>query len=266
MEKKLFVFDIDGTLLRDDKSFSQDTYDALQELKEAGHEVTIASGRSYLLAQHVIEGLDFNNYILCNGSAGFINHEQFHKELIDEVELRRFMGLCQLLDVKFALQSLDDVGIIEDFSIPSVDAFMKHLGSKGFMLDERFKEENDIYQALLFAPESIFRFFGEGNLFKKIRFARFFDMGVDVIPADVSKASAIFMMADEMGIERHNIYAFGDGENDREMLSLVHNSVAMGNAEGDLKEVATHVTETNEEDGIVRFLERQGFIPERVRA
>ena len=83
MKRKLFAFDIDGTLLDTNKQALDSTREALDKLRKAGHLVTIATGRSRFHAQEVIRDLAFTNYILCNGAAGFLDHEQVYKNLLD---------------------------------------------------------------------------------------------------------------------------------------------------------------------------------------
>ncbi|MGC3549448.1 HAD family hydrolase, partial [Enterococcus faecium] len=70
MRRKLFAFDIDGTLLDSNKQALDSTSEALEKLRKAGHLVTIATGRSRFQAQEFIRDLDFTNYILCIGAAG----------------------------------------------------------------------------------------------------------------------------------------------------------------------------------------------------
>ena len=57
-----------------------------------------------------------------------------------------------------------------------------------------------------------------------------------------------------------NIIAFGDGENDREMLSHAGIGVAMGNASPSIQKVATMVTDTNDNDGIWKALKNEGHL------
>lgn len=61
MERKLFAFDIDGTLLNSEKKALDSTREALAKLREQGHLVTLATGRSRYMAQEVIWDLDFTN-------------------------------------------------------------------------------------------------------------------------------------------------------------------------------------------------------------
>ncbi len=59
-------------------------------------------------------------------------------------------------------------------------------------------------------------------------------------------------------LQKEELIAFGDGENDLEMLKEVGVSVAMGNAVNEVKKIATMVTDSNEEDGLVTALSKIG--------
>ena len=96
MSRKLFAFDIDGTLLDSNKQALPSTIAALDTLRAAGHFVTIATGRSRYLAEDIIRGMAFDNYILCNGSAAFLNHQQVYKHLLPQNQLQAFLNEAHL--------------------------------------------------------------------------------------------------------------------------------------------------------------------------
>ncbi|KJE26553.1 haloacid dehalogenase-like hydrolase family protein [Geobacillus kaustophilus] len=58
------------------------------------------------------------------------------------------------------------------------------------------------------------------------------------------------MMIEKLGIDKKDVYAFGDGLNDIEMLSFVGTGVAMGNAHEEVKRVADFVTKPVDKEGI----------------
>ena len=109
MKRGLFAFDIDGTLLDTNKQALDSTKEALQQLRRAGHLVTIATGRSRFHAQEIIRELEFENYILCNGAAGFLDHEQVYKNLLDRDQLDTFVEEAQTKEIDTAFVSLDNM-------------------------------------------------------------------------------------------------------------------------------------------------------------
>ncbi|MCW0213444.1 MAG: HAD-IIB family hydrolase [Pseudonocardia sp.] len=79
---------------------------------------------------------------------------------------------------------------------------------------------------------------------------------VTLVPAGVSKASALADVAAELGIEQEDVLAAGDGDNDRAMLRWAGHGVAMGQAPAEVRADADEVTATVVEDGLAVVLER----------
>jgi hydroxymethylpyrimidine pyrophosphatase-like HAD family hydrolase len=78
-----------------------------------------------------------------------------------------------------------------------------------------------------------------------------FTAWLDLAPAGVSKASALALVADQLGVSSAEVLAIGDGRNDVEMLAWAGRGVAMGQAPPEVKAVADSVTGTLEQDGVV---------------
>ena len=83
-----------------------------------------------------------------------------------------------------------------------------------------------------------------------------YEKGVDIIDKGVSKASGIKDVLDILDLKKEESISFGDGENDLEMMSATGISVAMGNAVDDIKEKATYVTDSIDNDGLAKALEK----------
>ena len=79
---------------------------------------------------------------------------------------------------------------------------------------------------------------------------------LEALPANASKGRAVAELMREMGIAPEQAMAFGDGENDIEMLQAVGIGVAMGNAADALKAVADVIAPDNDADGVAQIIER----------
>ena len=79
---------------------------------------------------------------------------------------------------------------------------------------------------------------------------------VEIVPSGVNKGTALKMVSDMLKIEQKNIIAFGDNENDIEMLQFAGTGVAMGNAPDHVKTKADIITDTNDNDGVFKMLEK----------
>lgn len=258
MERKLFAFDIDGTLLNSEKKALDSTREALAKLREQGHLVTLATGRSRYMAQEVIWDLDFTNYVLCNGAAAFVDHEQYYQNLLHAEALERLAQDSDQRGLGFACVGLDDIKKSNQHRAEKMEIAMNSFHFHSPAYDEHFYRQNDIYQALAFYDaEDQYTFEEE---YPEFRFIRWHQHSVDVVPKDGSKSATLTYLAKRVGIDAKNIIAFGDGENDREMLSHAGIGVAMGNASPSIQKVATMVTDTNDNDGIWKALKEMKAI------
>ena len=79
---------------------------------------------------------------------------------------------------------------------------------------------------------------------------------IEVNAAGVNKGSGLVELGKRLGIEREEIMAFGDGDNDEPMLREAGFGVAMANAEEKVKATADYITGSNEEDGVAKAIER----------
>ena len=79
---------------------------------------------------------------------------------------------------------------------------------------------------------------------------------IEVNAAGVNKGSGLVELGKRLGIEREEIMAFGDGDNDEPMLREAGFGVAMANAEEKVKAAADYITGSNEEDGVAKAIER----------
>lgn len=257
MTRKLIAFDIDGTLLDSNKQALDSTREALEKLRKDGHLVTIATGRSRFHAQEVIRDLAFSNYILCNGAAGFLDHEQVYKNLLDQEQLHQFIQEAQEKAIDTAFVSLDSIKRFSSNRIDMMEDAMHSFGAHLPELDEYFVEKQDVYQALAFFDHSYDQQF---NAYDRIRFVRWHENSVDVVPHDGSKAVTIMNLANRVGIAPEDVISFGDGQNDREMLRMSGIGVAMGNAVPEVQAEAKMVTDTNDQDGIWKALKELALI------
>lgn len=78
---------------------------------------------------------------------------------------------------------------------------------------------------------------------------------IDIVPAGVNKGAALTWLGRQLSIHANEMIAFGDGGNDLEMLTHVGIGVAMANAPDRVKDAATHTTVSNDEAGVLAWLE-----------
>lgn len=96
--------------------------------------------------------------------------------------------------------------------------------------------------------------------FPHLTFKRWHPFVLNVLQEEVSKSLAILKVLQYFDIDKSEAIAFGDGENDIDMLELVGLGIAMGNGNKNLKEIADFVTKKSSEDGIDFALKKFGII------
>jgi len=254
--KKFFVFDIDGTLLDENKKMPQSTKNSIRKLKELGHQIAIATGRNYKSAYPIIEELELDTYIVCNGSVGFVDHEKVYETTLPRQDLEKLIQLAQ------------DNG--DQLVFATVDDYRRHFEPHGEAMgivfgdflhlqpawDETFWKQEGIIQCNLFCqPENVSKY-----ELDSVRLVSWHEYGMDVIDKNMSKAKTILQVAKDRGIAKEDVVFFGDGHNDIEALQLSGLGIAMGNASEEVKQHADYITANASEDGIFKALQNFKFL------
>lgn len=245
--KKIVFFDIDGTLLDQEKKLPRSTKKAIQLLKENGVFVAIATGRAPFMFTSLKKELDIDSFVSFNGQYVVFENEAIYKNPLEQSELERF-----LLDTKTNEHPLIFMNELTMKATTHYHPFIET--SMGSLLfphpdeDKSFYVQNEIYQSLLFCKENEETFYFEK--YPEFDFIRWHPYSVDILPKGGSKAEGIKKMIDRLGFDLKDVYAFGDGLNDLEMLKAVGTGVAMGNGVPEAKALANFVTTDVSEDGI----------------
>ncbi|HYK74097.1 MAG TPA: Cof-type HAD-IIB family hydrolase [Pseudoneobacillus sp.] len=245
--KKIVFFDIDGTLLDHDKNLPQSTKKALTLLKENGVFVAIATGRAPFMFENLRKELDIDSFVSFNGQYVVFENKVIYENPLDKDEIHRIY-----LNSK---QNGHPLVFMNEHTMKSSVEHHKFIeesmGSLKFTHPERneeFYHTTPIYQSLLFCEEREEHLYTSD--YSKFHFIRWHPYSVDVLPAGGSKAEGIKRMIDNLGFNIEDVYAFGDGLNDIEMLRAVGTGVAMGNAVEEAKSQANLVTRDVSEEGI----------------
>ena len=130
--------------------------------------------------------------------------------------------------------------------------------TKGTVPEVGTYEGEKVYQILAFVPEHQKKLLDD--LLDECTVTSWNDTGIDIIPKSGGKNAGIQQYLDEQGIDRNEIMAFGDGENDMKMLQFAGIGVAMGNASDTVKAAADYVTDTVDNDGVEKALRHFGLI------
>ena len=255
---KMFVTDIDGTLLPTGGSVSAKNVEAVQAMTAAGVKVVLATGRMYCAALAIAAQLKVPvpiiayNGALIKSSTGEILHTHY----MDEAIVLKLIDFFE--EHGRHIQSYSDDVLYVPERNSGVEYYEKMLkvssttvGWDG--LRERAKDVtkllsiSDDGDELVDSMNAVRKIFGSQVEVTRsnVKFAEFMASGV-------TKAGAIKILADKFGIVNDEILAIGDSENDLAMLTSVGCGVAMGNALPAVKAACTRITDTCENDGFAK--------------
>ena len=259
MEYKLIAMDFDGTLLKDDKTISQKTKERLKTYKDLGYMIVGVTARTLNSAKDVVP-LDIFNYIIINNGASIYNVKTdkilASKEIPFEIAKKiteKLESHCIQIDFiteknyniyinkkKSNLDFIKDINTIDDLNEPiaRINLFLKNNEDIEKCYEIITSNYNDV---------NCFIMQDSGDEKKWLV----------INPKNVNKASTLKELGEMKNISLSEMIYFGDGLNDLEVLQEVGLSVAMGNALEQVKKCTIYSTKTNNEDGIIDFLDKK---------
>ncbi len=266
VEKYLICTDLDGTLLGKNHKVPRKTRRLLRKLIKEGHYFSVATGRMFHAANEFAKNIHEEAFVIAsNGSIAANKEGIFHHVKTDNDALTKIYEICQAEKVRAFFFSTDTVFYIGE--VPShfkqeddkerVQA-VKHVSVNERDVFERFVDE--MVNGLIVEEQDFSRIQElrtELEVLPNVHFLSSHMNNIEILPEQIDKAVAVRNLAERLSVKQENVIAFGDGENDLGMIEFAGIGVAMGNANNELKEKADFVTETNEREGIYKFLKQR---------
>lgn len=258
-EKKfrLIASDLDGTLLQNGAQVVEPlSLELIEQVLDSGYHFAAASGRQYANLRNLFAPVaDRIDYICENGCLVFAGGELVHQDVME-------LGLAH--EVIAAIFAIPDVelmisGLNTSYLLPGHDAFIHHVrdvvGNNVTLVDDVYAIGEPYFKISFFTGDRLVDVTDlRAQLASRCQVVTGGNAWVDIMPAGVNKASAMAHLADILGITADAIVAFGDEENDIEMMRYVGCPVAMDNAITPLKEIAGRTTKTVDE-ALLRLLQ-----------
>ncbi len=260
----VFASDMDGTLLRTDKTLNPADIAALRRFTDGGGRFVIATGRPLHTVTDYADELKLKDpMILCNGGViydfckGIMLYEADLPEIASEI----------IKDVRNRYPDISpEIYTFSKryyFHMNTVEKWHQNLLGIDFIKVESDREIDEPWIKMLFADE--IEVIDELTEYVKkyensgVRFVRSFPKFLEILPAGISKGSALKELVDIMGLQGCKVAAAGDYDNDIEMLEAADISFCPSNSEECVKKAASVVLKnTNDEGAIaeaVKYLE-----------
>lgn len=255
---KAVFFDVDGTLVsHKSKSIPDSAKQALITLRKKGIKVFLSTGRHIRELKNMpTNEVEFDGYILLNGQLGLDENQNivfsnaFSKEDVDGL-----LDIFYKKEYPFVLVNAEGhyMNYINEF----VEIAMEGVSTP--IPPIREYQGEDLYQATVFVlPEE------DENFSKKLprgcKMARWGTHGADIIATEGGKAVGMKFFSELLGILPEEMMAFGDAQNDIDMIEYAGIGIAMGNGEECLKQIADYVTSDVDENGVFNALRNYNLL------
>ncbi len=263
-KRHLIALDLDGTLLTNKKQISAHTKQVLLKAKEEGHILIISTGRPHRSSINYYHELGLDTPMV-NFNGALIHHPKNRNwdALHNPMPIRtahKIIDACYDLDVHNILAEVMDDVFIDSYDRKIID-FLGQITDDPYTIGSlKHKLQVDPTSILVYPEEDqvdkLRNHLDEyhAEIIEHRKWGAPWNV-IEIIKKGMNKAVGLEKVAYYFDIPEDRIIAFGDEDNDLEMIDYAGVGVAMGNAIDQLKSVAKHVTATNEEDGIGLFLE-----------
>lgn len=247
---KAIFFDIDGTLLdHNNHVMPSSTFIVLKKLKELGIKLFIATGRPPSKLDIIKQYFKFDGYLTSNGQYCFNNDKVIHEEYIDEQDIKNILPYINENHIPVIFAKVD-----QNYLNPYLDKVSQ---TDKYLISEDILT-NDIVQLMVYIGEEKDHEFL--SYMPHCKSARWTSSFADIIPLDGGKNIGIDQIIKYYQIELDEVMAFGDGNNDIDMLRHVGTGIAMGNANNKVKAASDYITSDVNDDGIYNALKKFGLI------
>lgn len=254
---KIIFFDIDGTMIdMQKKVVSEKMLEALRRLQQNGIKICMATGRSPVTLPR-FEDIEFDAYLTFNGSYCYCGKDTIFSNPIPKEDVKKIIENAAGIGRSVSLAAKDRLAANgADQDLIDYYAFIKLGVEKSEAFDD--VAEKDVYQIMCGGRKEEYAALLEGVSGAKI--TAWWDRAVDIIPSAGGKGVGVQKILEYFGFGREQAMAFGDGNNDIEMIETVGHGVAMENASKELKAVADDVCGHVADDGIYHYCMANGLI------
>jgi len=257
VKPRLVATDLDGTLVRSDGTVSDFTRDVLVELERRGVPVVFVTGRPLRWAEEVFEYVGAHGLAVVSNGALVWDVAKSSAHLERPIDPALGLEVCRLLraavpGTSYAVETLEGISLepafLERHPVPDATrrAPIEELFTRpALKLLARHEE---------LGPQEFWDLAEETVLGRLVITWSSASSLLEISGPDVTKASTLALLCDDLGVEASEVIAFGDMPNDLPMLGWAGTAYAMADAHHTVTETADHVAPGHDEDGVARVL------------
>lgn len=255
---KLVAIDMDGTLLRNDKSLSKETKEAIREARKKGVKVVLATGRPIDGVKRYLEELDLwhdDEYVLTFNGAVIKEIGQDKVLCRDTLKGSDLLNLYKISkEVGLNIHAFSKDGCITPIMNEYTELEGRINGINIFEVDyDDIDSEEEIIKVMMIdKPEVLEKGIKKlpKEVYEKYTVVRSAPYFLEFLSKTCNKGEGIKSLADSLGIKKEEVIAIGDAGNDIHMIEYAGLGVAMENAFDEVKKKANFITKSNEDDGV----------------
>ena len=275
---KMIGLDLDGTLLNDKKELTSHTREILTRAIDQGVTVLAATGRPVTGIPEVLRNFPGMRYALTSNGGRILDLQEDKVLYANMLSYEMGAAILKIFGDYDTFKEIyfDGRGFVQADELLKVGEYLRNPAMADYIrttrkgitsLWEKMEEMNghemDEIHALFKSQDE--------RLKAKQRIMELGDLSIsdsmgtnlEINAPGVNKGMGLIQLGRLLGIEREEIMACGDGNNDLMMLKEVGFGVAMANGADEVKEVADYITLSNEEDGVAAAIEKFVLNPER---
>ena len=285
---KLIAVDLDGTMLNHYGEISEKTKEIVQKCIEKGVQIVLASGRPTDSIKTITEELGIKGYFIAGNGAlvyDIQKNEIIYENYIKKEKVLEIIKICEENSIAYNVYT-DKVILTTNLKFNVLYYYKENLKKEEnkktnisivenmYEYVKQMEKENILKITICDENDSIFH-----SIIKKVREINGIDVldishmskkmiqqGTEEVPveyfytevsaSDVNKWNAIKFLMEKLEIKEEEIIAIGDNINDKKMIENAGLGVAMKGSTPEIIEVAKEVTDTNDNDGVAKILER----------
>lgn len=267
---RMIAFDLDGTLLTTDKRLTDETRRTLEQAAKRGILLVPATGRPLTGMPAEVLGIAGVRYAITANGARVVSAEDgkiLREKLISVEKARKVLDIYGEYDTLREIY-YDGQGYMEARQMEQLDHYVPDPNMAKYIrntrkcvpdLMKKFRQENRAMDKV----QAVFACAGEKEqAFRRIREMEGVEAtgalsyNIEVTAGGINKGEALLWLAGELGIDREEILAFGDGANDADMIRAAGIGAAMEVSVPEVRAAADILAGSNDEDGVARAIQR----------